>query len=98
MENENDLKTNILTNFKWDDIQTYADIQLIYNLPSITTKETKLRVLQWKILHKILPTNHYLHRVKITGNSTCDFCDNQDTIEATDRYCKTQTNIKIDVI
>ena len=39
-----------------------------------TTKETRLRVLQWKILHNIYPTNIMLSKMKVTPNNFCSFC------------------------
>ena len=40
-----------------------------------TTKEIRLRVLQWKLLHNIYPTNIMLHKMKVTNNEFCSYCD-----------------------
>ena len=38
------------------------------------TKETRLRVLQWKILHNIYPTNILLNKMNVTENNKCSYC------------------------
>ena len=38
------------------------------------TQETRLRVLQWKILHKIYPTAILLNKMGVTTNDQCEFC------------------------
>ena len=40
-----------------------------------TTKEIRLRVLQWKLLHNIYPTNIMLNKMKVTNNEFCSYCD-----------------------
>ena len=46
------------------------------------TKETKLRQLQLKLLHRIIPTNKWLHKTKLINTSNCSFCDiSTETIE-----------------
>ena len=49
-----------------------------WTIPIITTKEVRLRVLQWKILHNIYATNIHLSKMKIKETETCDWCDNID--------------------
>ena len=45
------------------------------------TNETKLIVLQWKILHNIYPTNVLLLKMNIKQSDKCDFCLNErDTL------------------
>ena len=49
---------------------------------SETTQEVRLRVLQWKILHNIYPTNILLHKMKIREDNKCSDCrDVVDIIE-----------------
>ena len=43
---------------------------IAYNSP----KETRLRVLHWKLLHNIYPTNILLHKMKVVDNNKCSFC------------------------
>lgn len=44
------------------------------------TKETRLRVLQWKIIHNIYPTNILLNKIGIRNSSNCS-CGEKDYIE-----------------
>ena len=47
-----------------------------------SSNETRLRVLQWKILHNIYPTNILLSKMKITESNLCSYCSNSvDFIE-----------------
>ena len=45
-----------------------------YTLPKRTTKDVKLINFQYKILHRILPTNYLLHQMKIKNDNLCTFC------------------------
>lgn len=63
---------------KW---QTILDCNLsennwmeIYNTPHQATRDTKLRLLQYKILHRILPVNSWLFKCGLTNSNTCNFC------------------------
>ena len=40
------------------------------------TKETRLRVLHWKILHNIYPTNIILNKMQVKENNKCSYCPN----------------------
>ena len=53
--------------------------QQFWKLPFISTKETRLIVLQWKVLHNIYPTGTLLHKMKINPTDLCKFCDARDT-------------------
>ena len=46
----------------------------IWSIPSLATKETRLRVLQWKILH-IYPTNILLCKMKVRDDHMCSYCN-----------------------
>ena len=47
-----------------------------------STQETRLRVLQWKILHNIYPTNILLQKMRVRDTNKCSFCpSNVDFIE-----------------
>ena len=37
-------------------------------------QETRLKVLQWKVLHNIYPTNILLHKMGIANSETCNAC------------------------
>ena len=46
-------------------------IQRIYSLPFKVTKDTRLSIFQFKIVHHILPTNATLHRDSLRENDKC---------------------------
>ena len=47
----------------------------IWSLPSLITKETRLRVLQWKLLHIIHLTNILLRKRKVRDDQMCSYCN-----------------------
>jgi len=53
---------------------TQKDLNAIYSLPFSVTKEIKLSVFQFKIIHNILPLNDYLKKVGIKNDDSCPFC------------------------
>ena len=57
------------------------DVASAWFLPFKVTKETKLQILQWKILHNIYPTAILLQKMHIRPNANCDTCDTLDTLE-----------------
>ena len=52
-----------------------------WTLPYIVTKEIRLRVLQWKILHNVYPTNIHLQKMKLKETEICDWCNGIDYSE-----------------
>ena len=52
--------------------------QKIYSLPFLVTKEIKLSIFQYKIIHNILYTNCILYKMKKVQNPHCPFCTNVD--------------------
>ena len=49
----------------------------VYNLPFVTTLETKLQIFQYKIIHnnfQQLPTRFSLFRMKLCDSETCHLC------------------------
>ena len=46
----------------------------IWSLPAVVTKETRLRDLQWKLLHNIYPTNILLCKMKVRDDQMCSYC------------------------
>ena len=46
-----------------------------------STKEERLRLLHWKILHNIFPSNILLSKMGIKNSIKCDFCNENDYIE-----------------
>ena len=49
--------------------------QFFYSLPYKVTKDTQLRYLQIKILHRIIPTNSWLFKCNLTNTNQCSFCE-----------------------
>jgi hypothetical protein len=51
-------------------------------MPFKITKDTRTQWFQIRILHKIIGTNYYLHKIKYNDNPLCTFCKNEnETIE-----------------
>ena len=46
----------------------------VYSLPFAVTKEVKLSVFQFKLIHNIVSTNSLLYKMKIIDSPTCPFC------------------------
>ena len=53
---------------------TRTDWEASFNMLKKTTKDTKLRWLQFRILHYILTTNRSISKYKPSQNSKCSFC------------------------
>ena len=45
------------------------------------TKETKLSIFQFKVMHNILPHRVLLYKMKITDSDRCLFCGSQETLQ-----------------
>ena len=50
------------------------DWKTAYGLPFKCTKISKLRVFQFKLLHRRLATNDFLKKIKLRDNDLCNFC------------------------
>ena len=67
----------------------------IWSIPSLVTKETRLRVLQWKILHNIYLTNRLLCKMKVRDKQMCSYC--HDVVDYTEHFffdCPTITKFR----
>ena len=53
------------------------DLSKVYLLSFNVTKETKMMMFQYKIIHRILPTNSLLHKMKKVDSPTCPFCPSE---------------------
>ena len=53
-------------------------IGAIYSLPFHVTKEIKLAIFQYKVIHNILYTNNVLFKMRKILSSSCPFCNNVD--------------------
>ena len=58
-----------------------SDINEKFSCAANATKESKLRLLHFKLLHNIYPTNIMLKRMRIKNSENCDFCGEKDFIE-----------------
>ena len=52
------------------------ECQKIYSLPFVATKEIKLSMFQYKIIHNILYTKAVLHKMKKVEDPFCPYCTN----------------------
>ena len=75
---------------KWErELSTTFDWEKIYNLPIKTTKDTKLKLLQYKISHRRVATNQFLQKIHIKDNSYCTFCNSEvETISHLFYHCR----------
>lgn len=49
-------------------------IQDCFKICFMTTNDTSVQWLQYRVLHRILPVNYYLKKIKIIANDCCTFC------------------------
>ena len=82
---QNNLQIDWLSEFHssygWEKTLCGFDIhkrQKIYSLPFLVTKEIKLSIFQYKIIHNILYTNCILYKMKKVRDPRCPFCTNMD--------------------
>jgi len=52
--------------------------RIIYCLPFRVTKEIKLAIFRYKIIHSILYSNSLLHKMKKVNSPHCPFCVNTE--------------------
>ena len=64
---------------KWDQLFQNLELnwKIIYNIPKICCKNTKLHWFQYRILHRILATNDLLTKMNIKQNNLCTFCNEE---------------------
>ena len=68
------LDCNLLNNDSFDWKPTYL-------MAKRSTKSTKFKEFQFKLLHRRLPTNTFLHRIGTKENESCTFChESQETL------------------
>ena len=66
---------------KWiSDFQAYASEEIdwskTYSLPFLCTRESKLRVFQFNLVHRRISRNRYLFKVGLSTSEQCTFCEN----------------------
>ena len=52
------------------------NLENVFENISLTTNDFKLRNFQYKLLHRILPTNMFLVKIGIKYSDLCNFCNN----------------------
>lgn len=65
-----------------------VDTRKFYSIAHECTKESRLRLLHFKFIHNIYPTNIMLHRMGITQTNKCQACAETDYIEHAFFKCK----------
>ena len=55
-------------------------LKAIYTLPFRLTKDTKLCMFQYKIIHNILPYGSKLYKMKISNSPLCVHCNSLETL------------------
>lgn len=76
MEN-NDDKIQPHASTIWQMKCNYNITKKTWLVARLSTKETRLRELHWKIMHNIYPTNILLQKMKVTDTNKCDYCWNK---------------------
>ena len=96
------LKFNVPAKSKWEyslmqQIQE-SDWHGIFTLPSKITPDAQLRIFQYKILHRTLPSNKLLHIYHIRSDPWCDKCINTiETLEHLFHVCPVILRLWYDV-
>ena len=69
---------------KWEDVTNseISEWSKYFSLLKRCCRDTYLKNFQYKILHRIIPTNTFLYRIKQKETSLCTFCnEEEETIE-----------------
>ena len=61
-------------------VEDISKINEIHSLSFRMTKETKLNIFQFKLIHNILPHKVLLHKMKIVDSALCADCGGQETL------------------
>ena len=89
-KNNQNIKKTILSDqgsiptarLKWEEILLTPGDDLFWNkifkIPSICLQDMWMRMFQYKILHRILPTNKKLLQFKIKDSSDCEYCGQEE--------------------
>ena len=69
-------KPEIKSETKWKYLLNNSDIKwtLVYIQTFKSTIDTRIRNFQYKYIMRIIPTNKYLFKMKISNTNLCDFC------------------------
>lgn len=81
---------------KWENVDKVNATQ-IWNIPHRLPIDNKVRQLQYKILHNIVPCNKYLHRcLKLKDNDACGECGMEDNVIHYILQCSQVTHFWVD--
>ena len=69
----------------------------IFSIPYECTKSTKLQSLQFRILHRYIPTRRYLYIRNVTNTPKCLHCSSEDTMEHFLLHCTSCKQIWIQI-
>ena len=77
--NSNDSQPSAVV--RWNNIYIDINWKKVFAKIYTATKDVQLRWFQYRLLHRILPTQRYLHITKLSDDPICNFCleDEQDT-------------------
>jgi endonuclease/exonuclease/phosphatase family metal-dependent hydrolase len=81
---------------RWIELYDDMDVdenfwKLIYETPFTLSKNSKVLMVQYKLIHRILAVNHNLKKWKRIDNSACKLCGDEDTIEHFIFHCPDST-------
>ena len=65
---------------KWNNLFPNINWKVIFKKCNLTTKDTQLLWFQFRVLHRILPTERYLHICKIKESPNCRRCGEEESI------------------
>ena len=66
--------------------------EIIFTLSFKSCEETYLQSFQYKIIHRIIPCNHWLYDLKVKENPECERCKIDDTIPHFFIHCSMLNN------
>lgn len=58
-----------------------------YYLPYALSREVRLQSFQFRVLHRTIPCNVYLQRIRVRDSGVCSFCDEVDDLVHFFYYC-----------
>ena len=74
-------KSNHKSLEKWNNQFTQINWKHVFQICHKTTRDTKIRWFQYRLIFRTLPTNRYLNLRQIKNTSLCEFCNQlEDTI------------------
>lgn len=69
----------------------------IYKLPYKVARDTKLQAFHFRVVHRFLLCNKFLHNIRIRRDDSCTFCHEPDTIEHFLYHCSIVNHFWSDV-